>query len=171
MEALISDCENTFNELSQFSANILSLANSIVDDRLEVFEKEIGYSLPFDFKFFLERSNGFSLLGVEVFGLGSELKGSSLDAIYDFEHRQVYKKMPLHFLPFSDDGRGNHYCLDLHRLTNQTCSVVFWQHDYDYTSLEEIETCNDSFVSWLKEVMIEWALERYNYDGSEKHAV
>jgi hypothetical protein len=48
MEALISDCENTFNELSQFSANILSLANSIVDDRLEVFEKEIGYSLPFD---------------------------------------------------------------------------------------------------------------------------
>jgi geranylgeranyl pyrophosphate synthase len=47
MEALISDCENTFNELSQFSANILSLSN-IVDDRLEVFEKEIGYSLPFD---------------------------------------------------------------------------------------------------------------------------
>lgn len=168
MEALISDCENTFNELSQFSVKILSFATPIVDDRLEVFEKVVGYSFPFDFKFFLKRSNGFSLLGIVVFGIGIEFKDSSLAVIYDYEHRQVHNKMPLHFLPFSEDGRGNHYCLDLHRLNDHVCPVVFWQHDYDYISLDEVETCNDSFVSWVKEVMIEWILERYNYDGSEK---
>jgi hypothetical protein len=169
MEKLISDCENTFNELSRFSIDILSLANPVIDDRLEVFEKEVGYNLPFDFKFFLKRSNGFSLQGVEVFGLGSEFRDSSLDAIYDFEHWKVYNKMPLCFLPFSNDGRGNHYCLDLARLNEEICPVVFWQHDYDYTSLDEVETCNDSFVSWVNEVIITWTLESYNYDGTQKY--
>lgn len=168
MENLILDCENTFTELSQFSDSILSLGNPIDDDRLEVFEKKIDYIFPFDFKFFLKRSNGFSLLGKEVFGIGSEFKGSSLTAIYDYEHTQVQNKMPLYFLPFSADGRGNHYCLDLNRLKDQVCPVVFWQWDYEYASLEEVETCNDSFVSWVKEVVIEWTLETYNYDGSEK---
>jgi cell wall assembly regulator SMI1 len=76
--------------------------------------------------------------------------------------------MPHHFLPFSNDGRGNHYCLDLSRLTGQSCPVVFWQWNYDYASLEEVEACNDNFVSWVKEVMIDWTLEMYNYDGSKK---
>ncbi len=164
----ISDCENTFNELSQFSPDILSLRNPIVDNRFDVWEAKIGYDLPVDFKFFLKRSNGFSLLGTEVAGLGEEFGGSSLEAIHDFEHHQADNKMPLHFLPFSNDGRGNHYCLDLSRLTNQVCPVVFWQWNYDYASLEEVETCNDSFVSWVKEIMIDWALELYNYDGSKK---
>ena len=162
------NCEITFNELSQFTTDILSMGKPIIDDRLEVWEERIGYSFPFDFKFFLKRSNGFSLVGTEVFGIDNEYKASSLDAIYDFEHIEVLAKMPHHFLPFSNDGRGNHYCLDLSRLTDQGCPVVFWQWNYDYTSLDEVETCNESFTSWVKEVMIDWTLETYNYDGSEK---
>jgi hypothetical protein len=164
----MSNCESTFNELSQFTSDILSMGRPIIDDRLEVFEVKIGYNLPVDFKFFLKRSNGFSLVGTEVFGIGNEFKASSLDTIYDFEHKEVHAKMPHHFLPFSNDGRGNHYCLDLSRLTDRASPVVFWQWDYEYASLEEVETCSDSFVLWVKEVMIDWTLETYNYDGSEK---
>jgi hypothetical protein len=34
--------------------------------------------------------------------------------------------------------------------------------------MNEVETCNQSFTEWIDEVMIEWTLEEYNYDGTEK---
>lgn len=74
--------------------------------------------------------------------------------------------MPLEFLPFSSDGRGNHYCLDLSRLKGGSCPVIFWQWDFQYPNIEAVETCNESFYDWLDEVMIGWTLEEYNYDGS-----
>jgi hypothetical protein len=76
--------------------------------------------------------------------------------------------MPKYFLPFSPDGYGNHYCLDFSRIKNEICPIVFWQHDFKYENLTEVETCNNSFVDWVNEVLIEWTLEEYNYDGTEK---
>ncbi len=51
---------------------------------------------------------------------------------------------------------------------NGACPVVFWQHDFIYRNTGEAEECNDSFINWIKEVMIEWTLEEYNYDGTGK---
>ena len=170
MKSLIKkECESVLNELLKFSDDILSLGKPISDERLEHFERDINYEFPFDFKYFLKKFNGFSLCGVEVFGLGNEFKESSLDRIYDFEHSQIENKMPSQFLPFSNDGRGNHYCLDLSRLNEEKiCPIVFWQWDFKYKSITDVETCNESFGDWVEEVMIEWAKEDYNYDGTEK---
>lgn len=154
-------------ELSKFSADLLYLAPQITDSRLELFEKQIGYELPSDFKYLLKKHNGISLCGVEILGLDTALRGSSLDEVYKFEHFDVGNAMPKIFMPFSPDGYGNHYCLDLSRLEEGFCPVVFWQHDADYET-HDVETCNESFISWVKEVMIDWTLEDYNYDGTEK---
>ena len=163
-----SNCERIVSELYKFSEEILELGKPISDDRLEIFEKSIGFNLPYDYKYILKKHNGFSLFGTLVYGLDESLRGSSLDIVNNFEHTKVSNKMPPFFVPFSPDGRGNHYCFNLSRLMNGLCPIVFWQWDYFYGSIEDVETCNDNFLDWVQEIVIDWTLEDYNYDGSRK---
>ena len=76
--------------------------------------------------------------------------------------------MPTYFLPFSPDSFGNHYCIDLSTNNDDTCPIIFWQHDFDYENFTQVETCNLNFTDWVNEVLIEWTLENNNYDGTEK---
>lgn len=165
---IIYKCEEILKELYRFSDDIIYLGNAITDNRLEEFEAQIGYNFPIDFKYILKRHNSFSLLGTEVMGFDLKYRGSSLDQLYYFEHQQVDNPMFKEFLPFSPDGRGNHYCLDLSKLENGLCPVVFWQHDYFYLDKTDVEISNNTFIDWIKEVMINWTLEDTNYDGNEK---
>lgn len=165
---IIKRCNNTLEELYKFSADILLLGEPILDSRIEHLESEIGYQLPEDFKYILKKHNGITLAGTEIFGLSPELRGGSLDMIYKFEHFEVENPMPKNFFPFFPDGQGNHYCLDLSKMENGICPVIFWQWDFEYENIEDVEVCNDNFVDWIDEVMIEWTLQIYNYDGSEK---
>ncbi|MDO3627113.1 SMI1/KNR4 family protein [Mucilaginibacter sp. BT774] len=168
MIKLIYECDKLIAEFSKFSRDMLYLGPAINDNRMELFEKEIGFELPFDFKYIMTKHNGLSLDGTEVYGIDKKLRGSSLDEIYNSEHVDADNKMQVGFLPFSPDGYGNHYCLDLLASKEGICPIVFWQHDCNYENNDEVERCNDSFINWVKEVMIEWTLEDYNYDGSEK---
>ncbi len=74
---------------------------------------------------------------------------------------------PLYIVPFHNDGRGNHYYFDTRTLDQFSCKIIFWQHDLDYT-LGDSEIVNDSLADWIKEEVINFTLEDYNYDGSEK---
>lgn len=169
MEDIFNECDWVINELDKFNKSIVSLGPAINDKRLEIFEKDIAFEFSLDFKYIIKRHNRIVLAGTEIYGLDKKLRGTSLDEVYQYEHKEeVYNAMPNEFLPFSPDGRGNHYCLNLSKLINGICPVVFWQHDFIYKNIEEVEECNDTFVSWIKEVMIEGTLEDYNYDGSEK---
>jgi len=167
MSEIIEMCEELFDELSKFSDDVLYLGPPINDNRLDQFAKEIGFKLPYDFEYILKKHNGIALLGTQIYGLDKQLRGSSIDKVYEFEHHEANYRMPLEFLPFSPDGRGNHYCLNLSKLTDEQCPVVFWQWDLDY-DFNEVEECNITFVDWVKEVMIEWKSDDYNYDGTEK---
>lgn len=157
-----------YDKLLKFSETMLTLEKPITDSRIEDFENTIQYKLPSDYKYFLKKHNGFSLNGTEVYGLGNEYGESSLSKIYDFEHNHVGNPMPTYFLPFSPDGFGNHYCIDLSKNNHDTCPIVFWQHDFDYENITQVETCNINFTDWVNEVLIEWTLESNNYDGTEK---
>jgi len=161
-------CKDLLKELYKFSNDVITFGEPINDDRLENFEKSIGFSLPTDFKNILKKHNGISILGKEILGYDKQFQSSSLEQVYQFEHFEVANKMPPEYVPFSPDGRGNHYCLDLSRCDSDISPIVFWQWDFQYDNTNEIETCNYSFIEWVKEVMIEWTLEDYNYDGSEK---
>jgi cell wall assembly regulator SMI1 len=166
--SIIYKSDETLKELQKFSDDLLDLGETITDSRLDEFEAKIGYKLPLDFRYILIKHNSFSLAGTQVYGLDKSFRGTSLDKVYQFEHEEVEDPMFKEFLPFSPDGRGNHYCFDLSKLENDICPVVFWQHDYHYSDKDDVETCNNSFIEWVNEVVIAWALEEMNYDGTEK---
>ena len=139
---IFRECDLLITELYKFDESIISLGSPINDERLELFEKEIGFYLSLDFKYILKKHNRIVLAGTEIYGLDKELRGTSLDEVYQYEHnKEVYNAMPNEFLPFSPDGRGNHYCLNLSKLVNGVCPVVFWQHDFIYKNIEEVEEC------------------------------
>ncbi|UZT99053.1 SMI1/KNR4 family protein [Chryseobacterium fluminis] len=165
---LLEKCDNALQELYKFSEDILYLGEPITASRIEILEQEIGYKLPEEFVYILKKHNGIILCGTEVYGLASELRGRSLDIIYKFEHFEVENPMPVYFFPFSPDGRGNHYCLDLSKAAGGMCPVVFWQWDFEYNDFDSVEVSNNSFTEWVNEVLIEWTKETYNYDGTEK---
>ena len=161
-------CDLLLAELNKFDRTIIHLGKLITDNRLKLLEQSIGFDLPLDFKYILTNYNGISLIGTEVYGIDDSLKEESLDKIYHYEHNNVANKLPGQYFPFSPDGQGNHYCLDLSKLQNMLCPVIFWQHDFNYSSLAEVEICNENFMHWTQEVLIDWTLEDTNYDGTDK---
>ena len=153
-------------ELNRFSPDVTIKGSAALDADIGSFEKTFGVALPYDYKSFIKVYNGFSLMGTAVYGIGNS--DHDLKANYLFEHHEVEHKMPGYLVPFSPDGYGNHYCFDIRSINNESCSIVFWQHDYEYSEWDSPEVTNVSFIDWVKEVMIGWTLEDYNYDGTEK---
>ena len=114
--------ENLISELLKFSDDILEMGNSIDDSRIEDFEKYHNLTLPNDFKKFIKKVNGFSLMGTEVYGFDMT-KSESIETVYQFEHFEVRVPQYSYLVPFSPDGRGNFYCLDVSKLTNDSCLI------------------------------------------------
>ncbi|MEO0685405.1 MAG: SMI1/KNR4 family protein [Cyanobacteria bacterium J06649_11] len=165
-ETIIKKCENVIQELMRFSDEILFLGGKVNNEIFEEFDKEIGHPLPDDYKFFISRFNGFSLMGTEVYGIRSKL---DIIKNYDIEHKKVVNPQFDYLVPFSPNGRGDHYCFDTRKIyENGTCPIVFWQWDYSFYHPNDIEITNNSFVDWVQEVMVEWTLEEYDYNGIEK---
>jgi hypothetical protein len=165
---MIKIMENQINELLKFSRNILEMGNIINDNRIENFEKYRKLTLPSDFKQFIKKVNGFSLMGTKVYGF-YDTKSENIETVYQFEHFETRVPQYLFLVPFSPDGRGNFYCLDTkHKLENGNFPVVFWVSNYEYTENDTPEITHENFIEWIQEIVIDWTLEDYNYDGSSK---
>jgi hypothetical protein len=157
-----------FIELSKFSNDVIELGQSITDDRIEQFEGKYNLKIPKDFKKFQTRFNGANLMGTDIYGFNSE-KVSSIEQLYEREHFKVAFPQYDYLIPFSPDGGGNFYCLDISRLAEDgICPIIFWVSNYVYTEIDKPEIVNNSFTEWVKQVFIGWVLEDYNYDGTEK---
>lgn len=152
-------------ELLKFSNDIVEIGKPINDDRIEQLEKTLGYNFPALFKSTLKQMNSFSLYGNEVYGFGPMPGTLTLNTLYSFEHYEVGNPMPENIFPFSPDGGGNHYCLDLS--SDNPEQVLFWVHDLELTDEDQLEICNPTIVDWFLEI-IYLILEEYDYDGSEK---
>ena len=50
-----------------------------------------------------------------------------------------------------NDGFGNHYCLDVSRMENGVCPVVFWDHEEPDD--QETEEVTPDFVAWLESLL------------------
>jgi len=157
------------DEILKFSPRILDFYEGVSEDKIKEFETQHNLVLPNDYKVFLRKSNGLNLMGTVVFGIRNDIVFLSLDASYKLEHYEVGNEMPLNLVPFSPDGAGNHYCFDSNKCDGLSCQVVFWQHDLSYSEEEPPEVVNNSFAEWAKEVLIDWTLEDYDYDGTESN--
>lgn len=107
--------------------------------------------LPEDYIYFLRRFNGFSLFGDEVLGIGNQQ--NDLFTLTKWEQNESNNLMPIYIIPFSAVGNGDHYCFDLKDGLNENgqCPIIYWQ--WNYSTEENYEIVNSSFVEWLKELI------------------
>lgn len=165
----MSSIEVVYAELTKFSSEVLELHRPALSDHILVFEHQIDCQLPKDFKALLQLSDGFNLIGTEVYGIGEE-DTFNLARAYHIEHELVAVPQYSYLVPFSPDGRGNFYCLDTSKLSleGKTCPVVFWVSNHEYSAKDEPEVTHQSFTEWMQECVIDWTLEDYDYEGNEK---
>jgi hypothetical protein len=155
-------------ELLLFSDKVITLNGPAKHESIIAFERGRNLKLPEDYIDLIKKINGLSLMGKIVYGVGEEAWQFSLDKNYKFEHEEVANSMYDYLIPFSPDGGGNHYCFDTRTINENSCNIIFWQHDYPYTADDVPEITNPSFTEWIKEVVIDWTLEDYDYDGSKR---
>ena len=159
--------EEIINEILKFSDKILTLGAPILDDRIERFEKKYNLSLPLDFHVILSRYNGINIMGTEIYGFHNN-SPNSIEDTYEFEHFKTAVPQWRHLVPFSPDGGGSFYCLDLSKSNSEECSIVFWVSNFQYSDSDQPEIVNVNLTDWIRQVMIGWTLEEYNYDGTSK---
>ncbi len=104
-------------------------------------------------------------MGVTVYGFNED--NESIVNVFDFEHFEVESPQFSYLVPFSPDGGGNYYCFDTSKLSNDSCIIVFWESNYQYTSDDMPDIVNESFSDWIKQVVIDWTLEDYDYNENE----
>lgn len=160
--------EELVQQLKLFSSDLIELQLPIGEAKIVEFEESFDLQLPIDYKAFIKLHNGLSLVGLTIYGLDNASGNFSLEKSYAFEHYEVDRPMPKYLVPFSPDGTGNHYCFDLRACTLESCEIIFWQHDLIYDDEDEPEVVNSSFTDWVKEVVIEWTLEDYDYSCKRK---
>lgn len=142
------------SELEKLDNSIISFGEPASEQDIKETEKHIGRTLPNEYKEFVRKHNGLEVTCEYILRVGNNIKPSaySLNDIYDFEHFEVYNPMPLHLIPFSPDGYGNHYCFDM----QNNAKVVFWQHDVNYKDRDP-DVVYESMTDMIREVFIEWS--------------
>jgi cell wall assembly regulator SMI1 len=165
----MNNIKSIFNKLERFDSVLKLFFDPIDLKTIDNAEERIGKRLPIEYINFLRFSNGAYILNELIYGL--DTKDKALDGLihYNFERNEAENPIYDYLFPISPDGRGNHYCLDLKSITKdiKTCNVVFWQHDYLYTTEETPDIDTNSFLDFLIKLIDDYS-ENYDYDGSEK---
>lgn len=166
----MNNVDSLIKELKRFSSRIITFGDPIYDNRVPEFEMRHSLFLPKDYKYIINQTNGFSLIGNTVLGIYKISTIDSLESTYIREHNLVKVPMYKHIVPFSPDGQGNYYCFNTLEHTNggTSCEIIFWLSNYQYTDEDKPEVVYDTFVDFVNEVFIDWTLEDYDYHGNRK---
>ena len=158
MEKIKKRIEEIVSILKEIDEDDFAAQAGLSEKNIKKSEIELGISYPPDFRYFLSKMNGFSLDGEIVLpALVTEegLIEESIPQVMKWERYEAANSMPEYFLPFSPNGRGDHYCFDLRRQDkNGIYPIIFWQWDYSYQCPDDdVEQVNDDFVGWIKEII------------------
>lgn len=163
MNTKIISINDVLSQLRLFSKDVIEWFPPVELSQVIRFEEKLKTKLPQDFVDFLKVSNGLSLLGFEIIGFSNNKIRYGLEEVYTFEHSEVDSFMPSSFIPFSPDGFGNHYCIDIKKNV-----IVFWEHDCDYSDTTP-QLISNSFSEFMQNKVINEILKDYDYLGNEKH--
>lgn len=164
------EMDEVIAELKKFTSNVLDWRGPASPELIKRFESEYQVNLPEDYKYLLNFTNGFSLMGDEILGITFFQYGEDLANVYQFEHFEVAVPQYKHLIPFSPDGGGSFYCFDTHVKTNNGASnqIVFWYSNYEYTESDPPEITHQSLADYIKNWIISLTLENYDYNGKER---
>lgn len=157
-------------ELSKFSSKVFKPNPPANRYAIEAFESRYKLTLPNDYKYLVLQMDGFKLFGNSVYGITPVAEQEYLGQVYEREHFDVAVPQFPHLVPFNNDGNGNFYCFDTKKMTADglSCPVVFWVSNYSYDERDLPEIVNESFAHWVEEVIIEWTLEEFDYEGNRR---
>lgn len=167
---VISTINRIVEEIKKFSTDLYTINPPVLGGFIEKFENEFQVELPIDYKYLLSLTNGFDLMGSEIYGIKWADYGEDLVSAYKYEHFETIMPQFKHLIPFSPDGGGNFYCFDtsVKTIKGNSNRIVFWYSNYEYTELDPPEITHECFCDFLNECILGWTLEDYNYDGSKK---
>ena len=167
---IVSEINKIIEELKKFSPDLYSINPPITGGLIERFEKEFHVELPRDYKYLLSQTNGFDLMGNEIYGITWTNYGEDLVNVYKYEHNEVILPLYEYLVPFCPDGGGNFYCFDTRIKTNNENSnqIIFWCSNYEYSEFDPPEITHESLSDFINDCILGWTLEDYNYDGSKK---
>lgn len=109
-------------------------------------EKELGVSLPDDYKLFLMDFGSGDYNGVEIYGTGKKFSHKSIPSVIfaTKEQRKGDARFPMSFLVIGNDGSGNLICLDCEK-----DKVFYWGLSLE--DAEPQEKISDNFVQYVVE--------------------
>lgn len=156
------------DELSLFSNKILTSGPDLILEDVNQFQNHYELCLPLEVITFLKKFNGMSLMGAEI--LGFNKSANSISEVYYREHFLVAHPQFSKLIPISPDGAGNFYCLDVSKCNSGsiTCPVIFWASNVIYNDVNQPQLTHDSFCNFVKQVVIDWLLEDYDYNGNKR---
>ena len=150
--------DSIIQRIQSFKDKYVECFAPISNNALLFAQENIPIQLPEDYISLLRFSNGISICGDEVLGIGN--KPFDIVKAYKTEHEATQMPMPSHIVPFAPDGRGNYYCFD----TKQNNEIVFYTSNYNYSETDKPEVVNSDFCDWFNEVMIDWCIELEGQD-------
>ncbi len=136
-------CKMAITRVSKLPKEYVETAAGLPEDMLNQHPETVA-NLPYDYLFFLQWSNGFSIMGDEM--LGFKENGGGIEQITYREQNLTNNLIPKYFIPFLGNGRGDHYCFDSR--PSEFGQVIFWQ--WDYSDPTTYEVVSDSFISFFE---------------------
>ena len=130
----------------------VSQGRGATDSEISAAEFALRVSFPLSFKHFLREIGWVDSPYISVFGLGEDIHPlpnlTHMTLFWWFEVDEDIR-LPRHLVPVVDDGSGNVNCLDVSKMQNSECPIVFWDHE-SFEGANQVPTLvGPDFCTWL----------------------
>lgn len=132
--------DKVMSNINEYVKN-LNLNVPISDEEIDLFEKEIGIKLPYDYVEFLKMGNG----GEGFVGENSYIIFWNLNEIIEINKAYNVKEYVPGLLLFASSGGGEAYAFDIRNKSMPLVKVPFIG-----MSLNEIEYISPKFITFLE---------------------
>jgi hypothetical protein len=88
-----------------------------------------------------------------VYGLGPDVSDAeSVLEVSCFEHVEAEPQMLNRLIPIVAVGNGDHFCLDVSKVTDGDCIVVLWEHDDPRGIMQRPKKQSNTLIQWLEKL-------------------
>jgi hypothetical protein len=127
-------------------------------EEIEKAERELGAVFPSSFRWFQLEFGDFDDGPLEIYTARTpEPSGRNIVTINIDARTELFPRVPVSLIAFSDSGGGDLLCFDTKRREADECPVVWWDHEQD--EHQEPADAAPSFLAWIETQLREIAAE------------